>query len=311
MPCYSPLKGYKDHQTGGIIFKRTSHTTHTMEVACGQCFGCRLDRTRMWAMRLVHEAELHLDDQGSCFVTLTYRDQRECNENQLKHNYYLPPDTSLHKSHFQKFIKRLRKQFPQKIRYFHCGEYGDENLRPHYHACLFNVRFDDQVVYQDKEGLITYESETMAELWPYGFSTIAELNFETAAYTAGYILKKVNGRQADDEYLRNNADGVASWVLPPYVTMSLKPGIGKKFYEKYKSDFFPSDTCPVPGKGVFQKVPRYYETIYADSSPAGMEKIKELRKKFKQAHLEDFTPERLQDRYICARAKYANHKRDL
>ena len=73
MPCYSPLKGFKDEETGGIKFRRDG-TKETMEVACGQCLGCRLDRSRMWAMRIAHEASLHELDGGNCFITLTYDD---------------------------------------------------------------------------------------------------------------------------------------------------------------------------------------------------------------------------------------------
>ena len=184
MPCYSPLKGYKDPDSGGLIFKRTSRTTQTLEVACGQCLGCRLDRALMWAMRIVHESTLYLDQHGSCFITLTYRDRSECTSLQLRQGHHVPDDTSLNKKHFQNFIKRLRKRYPQKIRYFHCGEYGSETLRPHYHACIFNHTFDDLQLYRSDEGINTYSSPTLENLWPYGFSTIGELNFDTAAYTA-------------------------------------------------------------------------------------------------------------------------------
>ncbi len=315
MACYSPLKGFKDNETGGILFKRNAQTTETMEVACGQCFGCRLDRTRMWAMRIIHESELHKDDAGSCFITLTYRSEAESTIEQLNKKHHVPKDYSLNKSHFQKFIKRLRKKFPQKIRYFQCGEYGDETKRPHYHAVLFNCNFEDQRLWTEKEGLLTYTSQILEDLWQYGYCTVSELNWETASYTSGYILKKVNGQMADEEYLRSDENGEAYWVLPPYLTMSLgrkRPGgIGAQFYERYKSDFFPSDTCPVPGKGIYQSIPRYYQALYADESPDGMEKIKQLRQVFYNAHRADFTPQRLHDKYLCARAQYSNHKREL
>ncbi len=248
--------------------------------------------------------ELH----GNCFITLTYRDRSECTPEQLELGQHVPADYSLNKTHFQKFMRRLRKHFPQKIRFFHCGEYGDETLRPHYHACLFNCDFADQLIYKETEGIITYSSELLSKLWPYGFATVGELNYDTAAYTAAYVLKKVNGRKADDEYLRSDAYGVAYWVQSPYVTMSLgrkKPGgIGASFYEKYASDFS-QDECPVPGRGVFKKLPRYYETILAEENPTSLERIKELRQAFKNAHFSDFTRQRLEDKYKCARARYS------
>ena len=96
-----------------------------MEVACGQCLGCRLDYSRMWAMRIVHESTLHEYNGGNCFVTLTYRDEIECTEDQLLSGDHIPKDWSLKKSDFQNFMKRLRWAFPkQEIRYFYVGEYG-------------------------------------------------------------------------------------------------------------------------------------------------------------------------------------------
>ena len=141
MPCFSPLKGYRDRDTGGLTFRRESGY-EKMEVACGQCLGCLLDYRRMWAVRISHEATMHEFNGGNCFITLTYRDED------------MPDDWSVHKSHFQMFMKRLRHEFSQKIKYYGVGEYGrickhgiDLNRvkcplcnvgRPHYHACLFN-----------------------------------------------------------------------------------------------------------------------------------------------------------------------------
>ncbi len=265
----------------------------------------------MWAMRIVHEASLHVDQFGNCFVTFTYRGKAECSLEQLAKGQYVPDDYSLNKKHFQKFIRRLRKHFPQHIRYFHCGEYGDVNLRPHYHACLFNCSFDDMVVEKTEQGITTYSSATLQKLWPYGFCTIGELNYDTAAYTAGYILKKINGQQAMEEYLRSDEYGVAYWVVAPYVTMSLKPGIGAKFYEEFKDDFFPSDESPVPGKGIINKVPRYYETILAAENPQLLEVVKALRQEFIKAHGADFTPERLRAKYECQKARQSRKQRTL
>ncbi len=310
MACYSPLKGFKN-TSGALVFKRSSNTVGKMEVACGQCLGCRVDRTLMWAMRITHEACMHEYDQGNCFVTFTYRSKDECTAKQIKNGHHIPADYSLNYYHFRDFIKRLRRHFPQKIRYFHCGEYGEENLRPHYHACLFNCSFDDQFVYQQEQGITTYESETLSNLWPFGFCTIGELNFETASYTAGYILKKINGNQALDTYLRNDEYGVAFWVKSPYTTMSLKPGIGAEFYEKFKTDFFPSDESPIPGKGIIKKVPRYYTELLQHSDAGLHRQIKDARQVFIRDHREDFTPERLMDKYTCARARQSQQQRAL
>ncbi len=88
-------------------------------------------------------------------------------------------------------------------------------------------------------------------------------------------------------------------------------GLGAKFYEKYSKDIFPSDETPVPGYGTVQLVPRYYQDILQSKDPDTLELVKELRKNFMQAHCADFTPERLRDKYICARAKQSQLKRAL
>ncbi len=167
------------------------------------------------------------------------------------------------------------------------------------------------VVEQSEQGITTYSSPSLEKIWPYGFSTIGELNYDTAAYTAGYILKKVNGQQGLDEYLRSDKYGVAYWVVAPYTSMSLKPGIGAKFYEKYKDDFFPSDESPVPGKGIINKVPRYYETLLSNSNPELLEVVKNVRQQFIKAHGADFTPERLRAKYECQKARQSKKARTL
>ncbi len=284
-----------------------------MEVACGSCLGCRLDHALMWAIRIVHESTLYADKQGNCFVTLTYRDPSECNARQFKDRQYIPADYSLRPEDVSKFIRRLRKSVSHKIRYFYCGEYGDENQRPHYHVCFFNQSFDDQVLWKDDEGFYTYTSPSLTKLWPYGFSTVQALNFETAAYTARYALKKITGKKADEHYLRCDENGVAYWLLPEYIRMSTgrnKPcGLGAGFYEKFNGDIFPSDDVPVPGKGIIRKVPRYYQNILSTENPAMLEEIKVLRKIFMRAHKADFTPARLRDKYKCAQARQT--KRNL
>ncbi len=270
----------------------------------------------MWAIRIIHESYLHLDNFGNSWLTLTYRDPWDCTKEQFKKRQFVPPDHSLRPSDVSKFIRALRKQNPDhKIRYFYCGEYGDLNERPHYHVCLFNHSFNDQQLFKDDEGVYTYTSPSLDKLWPHGFSTVAELNFETASYTAGYVFKKITGKRAADHYLRCDEHGEAYWLRPEYIRMSTgrgKPsGLGAKFYEKYSTDIFPSDETPVPGHGTVQLVPRYYQNILQSEDPDTLELVKKLRKNFIQAHRADFTPERLRDKYICARAKQSQLKRNL
>jgi len=277
----------------------------------------------MWAIRIIHEASLYYDQQGNCFVTLTYRDPSECTKQQFKDGQFIPSNYSLRPDDVQKFIRRLRKREAKKakkykrpvnkIRYFYCGEYGDENQRPHYHVCLFNHSFSDQRLWKDDEGYHTYTSDTLAKLWGFGFTTVQPLNYGTAAYCAKYSLKKITGERAKQHYLRCDENGEAYWILPEYIRMSTgrtKPcGLGAGFYEKFSDDIFPSDEVPVPGKGIIRKVPRYYQNILSLQDSSTLELVKKVRQIFIKAHKQDYTPAALRAKYKCTQARIT--KRNL
>lgn len=240
MPCYHPLQGWRSRMTNptgkrGIVFKRTEgYEDLPVTLPCGQCIGCRLERSRQWAIRMVHEASLY---ENNCFLTLTYAPE------------HLPADGSLQLEHFQKFMKRLRKKYGSEIRFFHCGEYGENYGRPHYHACIFNHDFPDKIHYQDtKQGHKLYSSAILDEIWGLGSCTIGDLTFETAAYTARYIMKKVTGDKAPEHY---------GHLKPEYTTMSRGKGIGKQWLEKYQTDVYPSDFIVLRGKKM--PPPKFYD----------------------------------------------------
>ena len=85
--------------------------------------------------------------------------------------------------------------------------------------------------------------------------------------------------------------------------MSRRPGIARDWYEMFKDDLFPSDEVPVPGKGVFKKMPRYYEELFKTEDPIKLEEIKEIRRKYKEEHADEFTPKRLHDKYVVKKAQ--------
>lgn len=220
-------------------------------------------------------------------------------------------------------MKRLRKAFyPQQIRFFHVGEYGRKCKhgidlervkcplcfvgRPHYHACLFNCTFPDLVSYASDDGVLRYTSPMLEDIWKYGFVDVGDLNYASAAYGARYILKKITGDRAHDHYMTYDEYGVITFLQPEYTTMSRKPGIGKKWFDRYKDDVFPSDETPVPGFGVVKKVPRYYEEIWREERPLSYEEIKAVRKKFKEEHEDEYTPDRLMAKYKVKVASLKN-----
>lgn len=275
-------------------------------------------------MRIIHESTLHEYNHGNCFVTLTYRSYEETTTQQRKNGYYVPRDFSLHKSHVQKFLKRLRKAYPsQKIRYYLCGEYGSicshgldldiykhdecKTGRPHYHLCLFNYT----PKYAEPIGENLYNCPELDKLWKYGFTSYGELNFQSAAYVSRYCLKKVTGLNATDHYQRITDDGEIIFLEPEYSAMSRRPGIGKHWYDKYSSDIFPSNEVPIPGYGIVKSVPRFYDEQLKKADPELYESIKRRRKKHVQKNPEEFSPQRLKSKYIIAKKQKSLQKGSL
>ena len=136
----------------------------------------------------------------------------------------------------------------------------------------------------------------MEKIWGYGFVDVGELNFQTAAYTARYCVKKVTGQKADWWYNTVDMDGVITFLQPEFVLMS--QGIGRGWFEKYFHDVFPSDEVPVVGKGVVRGVPRYYEDLYKEVFPEAFEEVKRLRREFRRAHGDDYSERRLEAAWL-------------
>lgn len=295
------MKGYRaaevNPETGkrSIVFSpREGYSDLPLTIACGQCIGCRLERSRRWAIRCVHEASLH---EKNCFITLTYRD--EC----------MPELGTLVLDDWQRFMKRLRKEFGAGIRFFHCGEYGEKYKRPHYHACLFNFDFDDRVLWSRRNGFALYTSETLSRLWPSGFSTVGDVTFQSAAYVARYITKKITGRNAIGAYdiIDESTGEVLGEYKAEYVTMSRRPGIGRAWLERNYKEVYPSDFIVINGKKM--KPPPFYDHSFEITHPDEMAKVKAKRALQGEAHADDNTPARLAVRERCQMARLTQLKR--
>lgn len=286
MPCFHPKKAWAsvsqlNPKTGRrfIRFRECNFVggTEKIKVPCGSCDGCHLDRARNWAIRCWHEASLY---ENNVFITLTFAPS------------HLDSAGSLRKVDFQKFLKRLRKKFvpscpwevPKKkggfmreawaerhsIRYFHCGEYGEKLGRPHHHACLFNFTFPDlELLRITDQGHRVYVSQILAELWPYGIHEIGEVTYQSAAYVARYIIKKVKGPAAWRHY--KNGD-----IEPEYVTMSRNPGIGTNWLKKFADDVYPHDHV-VMEDGFKALPPKFYDKKYELTNPEGLAILKKAR----------------------------------
>lgn len=298
MPCYHPIAAYQTVD-GQVVFseRRYFDISRTLSLPCGQCVGCRLERSRQWAMRCLHEAKLH---ENNCFITLTYSDE------------HLPNDRSLHYRDFQLFMKKLRKKFGSKIRFYMCGEYGEKFDRPHFHACIFGFDFPDRKYWkQTGSGSKLYRSEELEKLWKYGFSSIGDVNFESAAYVARYIMKKVTGQGKHDQHYKftDLSTGEVLEKKPEFNKMSLKPGIGYEWFKKYKSDVYPHDYVIINGRKV--RPPKYYDLKYSKESPYEWEEVQQKRIDIGKANFEDNTDARLLVKETITKARVKMLKREL
>lgn len=277
MPCFHPLRAFKT-AGGDVVFVERGDIVQTLDLPCGGCIGCRLERSRQWAVRIMHEASMH---ESNYFLTLTYDDD------------HLPADLSLDHKHVQDFLKRYRKQIsPTKLRYYVAGEYGDKRLRPHYHACIFGHIPTDLRLFSKSSGSELYTSEFLSNLWPLGFSSVGLLTFESAAYVARYVVKKITGPMAERHYeMVDPISGEITRRRPEYAKMSLKPGIGATWFDKFQSDVYPHDM--VLARGHPSKPPRYYDKLMDKVNPDLMEDVKYSRVVKALDRVDDNTTERL------------------
>ena len=253
MGCDFPLKAYRSASEKGpsgkplITFKPSGSIQSQIpfEVPCGNCMGCKLERARQWSVRMMHETKFHAENS---FLTLTYS------------NEACPQDYGLDLRHWQLFMKRLRKSLPQKLRFYACGEYGDLNGRPHYHAIIFGYDAPDKVFHSVSErGDKQYTSAHLSKVWPYGTITTGAVTTESCRYVAAYCMKKIKSGDdygAERYYRLSPIDGQMHRVRPEFAVMSRRPGIGQAYVEKFRSDFYPSGYVIVDG--VRQAPPRFY-----------------------------------------------------
>lgn len=155
------------------------------EFGCGQCMACRVNKRRLWTARIMLESTQHVQ---SSFLTLTYAPE------------HLPPGGNLVPRDLKKYLMRVRTALNRPFRYFAVGEYGEKSTRPHYHACVFGL----------------FRERELVELWPHGFVHVGQLTDKSAHYCAGYVTKKMT----------NKADPRLKGRPPEFARMSLKPGIG-------------------------------------------------------------------------------------
>lgn len=157
-------------------------------------------------------------------------------------------------------------------------------------------------------------SKLLDDLWGKGLSTIGELNYKTAAYTARYILKKKGGQMADEHYSYETVDPETGEItkrkrVPEYITMSRRPGIGQKYQGKWRTDLYPDDFLIIDGQK--HRPPKYYDTQLEKEDPQLHTQVKRERKKNTHLNAWNNTPERLKVREKVQMAKLTWMKREI
>lgn len=317
MSCYHPLKAFPIGKTasGKVDYKITSYRTDLVynykgkwialpegkklvrnvsetvdefiEIPCGRCIGCRLQYSRDWANRCMLEASQH---KNSYFITLTYDDDHVPTVEHVDSETGLISELgNLKKKDLSNFIKMLRQKLDAedkgKIRFFGCGEYGENTARPHFHLIVFGLDLDDLNIIRHVETngshYNLYTSDTIGNVWKKGHIIIGDVTWETCAYVARYVTKKKYGAEADfyDEY----------GITPEFTLMSRRPGIGKDYYDTHKDSIFEVDYIPL--KGGKRAVPsRYFKKLLEIDDN---DKFNELRLKNRE-FAEDFNKFKLE-----------------
>lgn len=325
MACYHPLTAYKlngkkTENGKAVIVWNCSEIEGTFEnltLPCGRCIGCRLDKSRDWALRCVKEAQYIEEEEGlySSFITLTYSPE----------HYHV----SLDKDHFPAFMKRLRSYHARykwssakqeyevrnkgekvsRISYFQCGEYGERKSRRHHHACIFGYDFPDkELVEVTENGDNLYSSDVLEKLWSFGRAIVGNLEWSSAAYVARYATKKVTGKLAKSYYQAPDINtGEILPILPEFATMSRRPSVGRRWLEKYIDEVQENDFITYNGEKF--RSPRAYDKVLDERDPEALQVIKAERKAMALCHSHDNTLQRLRDKEAVKKAQVKSLER--
>lgn len=268
------------------------------EIPCGKCYACRLTYSAEWATRIMLEKE-NYPDHECWFITLTYDDNNLNIPKSMTFDYndtkkwgseakYMPKEHiefrndgtwngTLEPEELQKFIKRVRKHFPnKKIVYFGCGEYGSQTLRPHYHLIMLGTPFKPSEFYDHhvdpKFHKMHNKSRELDKLWKKGMHDMAQVEWSNCSYVARYCMKKVGESWSPIEWAKLGK-------IPEFVRMSR--GIAFDYYEKNKEKIWQTDNITmktVKGNIGSTKPPKAFMRKLENENPDLAADIKRQRK---------------------------------
>nr|DAV37274.1 MAG TPA: Replication associated protein [Microviridae sp.] len=268
-----------------LKYEDLMYNPKVMLIPCGQCIGCRIRQREDWTTRIELEARDYPKEEV-WFITLTYDDEHvpgmivKTGELIRKVQYTWKPGEKRPDSvqillyeDIQKFLKRLRKAYRGKLRYFVAGEYGEQTARPHYHMILYGWRPTDLENLYKIHHNGYYTSKWMENLWGMGQIQIAQAVPETYRYVAGYVTKKmyeIDGKKANQYYELGQTK--------PFACMSLKPGLGDHYYQEHKAEIWRQGYIQCTN-GKRTQIPRYYEKQMEAENPERLWRIKQRRQK--------------------------------
>lgn len=323
--CNKEFIGYEYYEKQNKVFKEMGSHFEFTKTPCGECCGCQEAYSKEWATRMTLEAQQW---PSNYFLTLTYDDYHLPIQDELLNKKtgevfenYNWMQGSVMKEDCQKFLKDLRRQWEYHynhvgIRFYLASEYGPTTNRPHYHMILFNfpIPLDELKIRKtDRDGNIHWTHDRIERIWGKGFIDICEVNWDTCAYVARYVMKKMKGKRPDEWYYEQG-------ISPEFNLMSRMPGIGLDFFTKNFQAIYKNDEIILKGhreKIQPVKPPKYYDRKFDLIEPERMKSIKENRKFIaeSQCELKNMSTsltekERLKNEEKTKRAKWNTLKRD-
>lgn len=242
-----------------------------IQVPCGWCLNCRLDRQNWLTDAMTYEQKKY--NYVCSFVTFTYDDIHiEELSNITPDDFYfydgkvLPYNIdrelvySLKKSHAQQFLKRLRSKINylyekhniknvdlcrKDFKYFCSGEYGDSFGRPHYHFVFFGLDWQ-------------FCRELFESCWQNGLIDSKPVTSGCFQYVTKYLTKQCHGSQAKEMYDDKH-------IERPFSAHSL--GLGKGLIlDQY--DFIKSHNLNyLTDNNTLRPIPIYYRSHFFKSRP--------------------------------------------
>lgn len=241
MKCIDPVICYTSHQDKKKHYRNFSvvrkYNPWRLQLQhqvfnCNKCLVCRKKKAYELAVRCVLHASLY---QHNCFLTLTYDETKS-----TYHNRFEYPD-------IQKFKKKLRQHCVRhhkgkKIEIFNVHEYG-KNGKKHWHLLVFNHDFEDKILHTRKNNIPLYTSQTLSDLWTFGFNTVGDVSEGSAMYQAQYMEKDIkNGN-----------------LMSHKKSHSKHSGLGKPFFTRHYKQILSLGYIPVASRKV--PLPRYFQKL--------------------------------------------------